>query len=133
MIGIECDENSAEIGDAFVYGQATVHMHAPKGLEGTVLSSQLGGANVELAGVGVSPPIRERAFRVVFASIIIKGMGQLMTDNSANAPVVDRAISRWIEIWSLQLPSWQHHLIEVRAVIAVYGLRGRTPFIAIDQ
>jgi hypothetical protein len=92
-----------------------------------------GDAGIELAGVGVSPPIRERAFRVVFASIIIKGMGQLMTDNSANAPVVDRAISRRIEIWSLQLPSWQHHLIEVRAVIAVYGLRGRTPFIAIDQ
>ena len=73
-IGIERDENSAEIGDVFVYGQMTVHVHSPKGLEGIVLSSKLGSANVELTSVGVIPPIRERAFRVVFASIIIKGV-----------------------------------------------------------
>ena len=56
-----------------------------------------------------------------------------MTDDSADPAGVDRAISRRIEIWSLQLPSRQHHLIEVRAVTAVYGLRGRIPFIAIDR
>ena len=89
MIGIECDENSAEVGDAFVYGQAAVHMHAAKGLEGIVLSSQLGGATVELAGVGVSPPIRERAFRVLFAPVIIKSMGQLMTDDIVAVCKVD--------------------------------------------
>ena len=107
--------------------RSTVHVHAPKGLEGIVLSSQLGGANVELASVGVSPPIRERAFRVVFASIIIEGVGQLMTDNSADPAVVDRAISRRIEIWSLQLPSRQHHLIEVGAVIGCLWSAGSYP------
>jgi hypothetical protein len=69
------------------------------------LLTQFGGPRIEFARVSIRPPIRERTGSVVFPPIIVKAVDQLMADSSTDPPVVDRRISCWTEIWSLQLPA----------------------------
>src|SRR6516165_4873273 len=94
-----------------------------KRFEGTILPTQFGGSRIECARVSVRPPIRQRTGPVVFLAIIIKTVDQLMADSGAEPAVVDRWISRRIEIRSLHLRAWHDHLIEGGTVISIHRPR----------
>ena len=124
MVRIKGHQNSTKIGDVLANCLVAVHVQAWKRFERTVLPTQLGGTRIEFAGVSIRPPIRKRTGSVVLPAIIVKAMDQLMADSSTDPPIVDRRVSRWIEVWSLQLPGWQDYLIEVElySVFTVCGV-----------
>ena len=88
---------------------------------------------VKSGAVRVGPPVAQLAGRIVFGSLIVKAMPDLVADHPANRAVIHRDISRGAEERLAQNSGWENDLILGRVVIGVDRLRQHEPFGSVDR
>ena len=77
-------------------------------------------------------PVTQVAGSIKLAALIVKAVADLMSDDRANAAVVDRVVGLRIEERGLQNRSRKHDLVHLRIVIGVDRLRRHLPLAPID-
>src|SRR5437867_4099658 len=82
----------------------------------------------ELLVIVRRPPHHQVAIRVKARSLIVKAMCHLVTNDGANAAVVERIVSLWIVERRLQNARRENDLVELRIVISIYCRRRHATF-----
>ena len=90
------------------------------------------GTLVKLLFVALCPPVLDIAILVKLASLIVKSMGHLVSDGSANAAIVVGFVSGRDKKWRLQDAGREANLIGGGIVVGVDGLWGHEPLGLVD-
>src|SRR2546430_5416818 len=79
------------------------------------------------------PPVAQHAACVRLGALIIESVTHLVSDDAADAAVVDRRIRVGVEEGGLKDGGREHHLVERRIVVGVDGLGGHAPLAALGR
>ena len=135
----QCDRQATEVADVLAHRERPLNVRriiTPgeiAGYEVVVLGDQRGGALGELGAVGVGPPVGQVTVAVVFGTLIVEAVPDLMADDRADPAVVGGVIGVGVEERRLQNRRGEHDLVHARVVVRIDGLRAHEPFIAVHR
>ena len=69
-----------------------VEMLARQHFIGVILLAERHGARFEGLGIGLGPPVLERAGAVIMTALVVETMGNLVADDRADGAVIDRHV-----------------------------------------
>src|SRR5260363_359233 len=96
------DSESAQIANIFTQGQFAIHMQTGQRLILTELFDELGSARIEFLTVSVGPPVHAIALGIELTALVIITMYHFMTDDRADAAVIQRIVRLRVEERRLQ-------------------------------
>src|SRR5581483_1950904 len=85
----------------------------------------------EALGVFRRPPIAQISLRIIFASLIVEAMRQLMSNYHADAAKIGRIIRILVEERRLQNSCWKYNLIPRRRIVGVDRRWRHAPFVRV--
>ena len=97
-----------------------------------MVGSHGGDALGETLCVFVCPPLAQIAVFVVFAALVIKAVGHLVTYDYAYGSVVEGVVGIHVEEWALEYACGEADLVGGGIVVGIDGLGGHVPFVSVD-
>ncbi len=104
----------------------------PAGREPVVLLDQRLCANAEFGAVIVGPPVDQVAVAVIFGTLVVETVADLMADDRPDAAVVGGVVGLGVEERRLQDRRGKDDLVHSGVVVGVDGLRRHEPLVAVD-
>src|ERR1700730_8844717 len=132
FIGGVGDRDAAKVTDALAQNKFSVLMQAGLDFVGVELFFDAGRALIEILAVLRGPPIAQVAFGVKLRTLIVKPMGNFMTDHGAHAAVVYSVVGLGIIKRRLQDDRGEDDFVNGGIVVSVDGGRRHAPLIAVD-
>src|SRR3954451_7069139 len=114
LIRLIADTHAAQIADVFTDGQRAVHLVALYRFILVVLFDEGFCPFFELLSILFGPPAFERAVAVVFRTLVVETMTNLMTDDGTDGAVVDRIVGLHVEERRLQNRGGKNDFVQVR-------------------
>ncbi|CAB4933943.1 unannotated protein [freshwater metagenome] len=102
-------------------------------LKFVVLLDQGCGALAEFGAVAVGPPIHHVAVAVVFGTLVVESVPDLVPDDGSDSAVVGCVVGLGVEERRLQNGCGKDDFVHPGVVVGVDGLRRHEPFVAIDR
>src|SRR5690606_17100416 len=127
------DAQSAEVANVFAQSEGAVYVEVRENLELIVLVDERSSTSFECVAVLLCPPLAHYAVAVESASLIVKSVTDLVTDNRADSPVVHGVFSIEVKVRRLQNGSREYDFIKRWIVVSVYRLRRHHPFVAVNR
>src|SRR5260363_284379 len=128
-----CDSESAQIANIFTQGQFAIHMQTGQRLILTELFDELGNARIEFLTVSVGPPVHAIALGIELTALVIITMYYFMTDDRADAAVIQRIVRLRVEERRLQDGGRGVDRIVGWGVVSIDDLRRHEPFFPVTR
>src|SRR5690349_18914594 len=109
MVGVERDEDAAEVSDVLAHRRASVDVQARELRErvGLVLGPELGRLRLELRRVLGRPPVPKTPAAIGLPPLIVEAVADLVTDDAADPAVVHGWVRIGIEERRLEDGGWE--------------------------